>query len=131
MKTLKDKLTRNQVKRIVKAARKQNIRPDLRRANLSGVGLSSIDLRDADLSGANLYRASLYKAKLNGAILNQANLRRANLLKADLRRAVLKEANLTVLPNCLEQTCKMLVCNGSTSPKQDLIRPLELKTNGS
>ena len=49
------KLTRNHLKQIIKAARKQNQTPDLRQSNLSGVGLSSIDLR-----GANLYRASLY-----------------------------------------------------------------------
>ncbi len=59
MRISKSKLTRNQVKRIVKSARKQNKRPDLRQANLSGVGLSSIDLREADLSGATLKEANL------------------------------------------------------------------------
>jgi Uncharacterized low-complexity proteins len=59
---------------------KANLRwADLSRANLSGANLSGADLR-----GANLSRANLIGANLRGADLSGADLRGANLSEADL-----------------------------------------------
>ena len=48
----------------------------------------------ADLRGANLSEANLSEADLRGANLGKADLRRANLRRADLRGANLRGANL-------------------------------------
>ena len=73
---------------------------DLNDADLRGAYLSDADLRGADLSGANLWRANLRGADLRNADLRGANLRgadlwRANLSDADLRGADLWRANLS------------------------------------
>ena len=52
------------------------------------------DLRGADLYGANLRGADLYGANLRGANLRGADLREANLYGADLREANLRGADL-------------------------------------
>lgn len=97
----------------------QDIRPDLRRADLekadlrgadlekaylyradlSEAYLSQADLSEAFLNGAYLYRADLSGAfiggvALRGAALCGANLRRANLSEADLSGSDLRGANL-------------------------------------
>jgi uncharacterized protein YjbI with pentapeptide repeats len=86
-----------------------NIRPDLRKASLSGANLSGTDLRkanlvkanlggahlrEADLRDANLIGANLRKSDLHGADLREANLGGAHLREADLRDANLVGANL-------------------------------------
>ena len=72
---------------------------NLHRANLYGADLSGADLYNADLSGAdfrsaNLHRANLCSANLHRANLYGADLSNANLLNADLRGANLCNANL-------------------------------------
>jgi hypothetical protein len=72
---------------------------DLREADLRGANLREANLRGAilygaNLYGANLYGADLYGANLRGAILRGANLRGANLYGADLRGANLRGAIL-------------------------------------
>ena len=61
-------MTRDEVLRIVREARKQGRGADLRRANLRGADLSWADLRGADLSGADLSGANLSGADLSGAL---------------------------------------------------------------
>ena len=65
----------------------QNMKADLRSANLYGADLRSADLRSADLRGADLRSANLRSANLRSADLRSADLRSANLLSADLRGA--------------------------------------------
>ena len=72
----------------------ENMKADLRSADLGYADLSGADLRYADLRGANLYRADLSSASLRGADLSSANLRGANLYRANLRGANLYRANL-------------------------------------
>lgn len=57
----------------------ENVRPDLKDADLYRA-----DLSDANLSGADLSGAKLLYAKLNGANLSRADLSRADLFNADL-----------------------------------------------
>ena len=68
---------------------------DLREADLSGADLSGADLSGADLSGADLHQADLSGADLTGADLSWADLREADLSRADLREADLSGADLT------------------------------------
>ena len=63
-------------------------------ANLYGADLRGADLRDANLCNANLCNANLRAADLRGADLCDANLCDANLCNADLRGANLCDANL-------------------------------------
>lgn len=67
---------------------------DLRGANLRNADLSGGDLRNADLSGADLSGAYLSAANLRGAYLN-ANLSGADLSDANLSNADLSYANLS------------------------------------
>ena len=62
------RLTREDVERIIAEARRDGRRPDLRWADLSGADLRWADLREADLRGANLREADLREADLRGAI---------------------------------------------------------------
>ena len=55
----------------------ENLKADLRGANLYGANLRGADLRGANLYGANLRGANLYGANLRGANLYGANLRGA------------------------------------------------------
>ncbi|GLR90901.1 pentapeptide repeat-containing protein [Bradyrhizobium iriomotense] len=64
------------------------------RAELAGADLTGVDLDAADLTGANLSEADLCKAKLSGADLSGANLSKAKLSEATLRLARLCGANL-------------------------------------
>ena len=72
----------------------QNMKADLRSANLYGADLRSADLYGADLRSADLRSANLYGANLYGADLRSADLRSADLRGADLRSANLRSANL-------------------------------------
>ena len=82
----------------------EEMKADLRNANLRGVNLRyadlrSADLRYADLCGVNLRYANLCgvnlcNADLRGADLHYANLCGADLLNADLRNADLRNADL-------------------------------------
>jgi uncharacterized protein YjbI with pentapeptide repeats len=77
-----------------------DIRPDLREAdliqsNLSKANLNDANLRDANLIGASLIGANLSDADLREANLSDADLRDANLIGADLRDADLSGANLS------------------------------------
>ncbi len=77
----------------------ENVKVNLRganlwRATLCEADLREADLREADLRGANLQRADLREADLRGANLQRADLQGANLWRADLREADLCEANL-------------------------------------
>ena len=72
---------------------------DLRSVDLSGAYLRSADLSEADLSeadlrGADLRNADLCGVDLSGAYLRSADFRGANLLNADLRGADLRGAYL-------------------------------------
>ncbi|MFC1633967.1 pentapeptide repeat-containing protein [Planctomycetota bacterium] len=71
------------------------IRPNLRRANLSGMNLSSTNFRNADLEKANLREANLSQADFKQANLSGANLSEANLREVDFERANLSGANLS------------------------------------
>ena len=64
------------------------------RADLRGADLYDADLHNADLSGANLYNANLLNADLSSAYLRRANLRDANLRGANLHNADLSGADL-------------------------------------
>jgi hypothetical protein len=70
------------------------IRPNLRRATLSGGTYNNYDLRDALLIQTQLNGASLEGARLEGANLDYANLEGARLRDAHLEGASLREANL-------------------------------------
>ena len=88
------RLTREDVERIIAEARRDGRRPDLRWANLRGANLREADLRGANLREADLRWADLREADLREADLRGANLRGANLRGADLRWADLRGANL-------------------------------------
>lgn len=88
------KLTREQVEKIVEAARQKGQRPDLSEAILAELDLSELDLSQTNLSLANLHRANLYKANLNQADLTGATLFITNLGWANLSEANLTEAKL-------------------------------------
>ena len=89
------RLTREDVERIIAEARRDGRRPDLRGADLRGA-----DLREANLRGANLSGADLSGADLCWANLREADLRWANLREADLRWANLCEADLSGADLC-------------------------------
>ncbi len=72
----------------------QNMRANLRNADLKSTYLRGADLRSADLVCANLIGADLRNADLSGAYLRNANLRNADLSGADLRSADLVRADL-------------------------------------
>ena len=72
----------------------EDMKADLRWANLNWADLSRVNLSWANLSGANLSRADLSWANLNGADLSGANLSGANLSRANLSGADLSRANL-------------------------------------
>jgi uncharacterized protein YjbI with pentapeptide repeats len=71
-----------------------NIRPDLRKVNLSRANLRKSDLSEANFSWADLGEADLREANLIGANLRKADLRKANLFKANLGGTHLREADL-------------------------------------
>ena len=73
---------------------------DLRSTDLHNADLSGANLHNADLSGANLHNANLFNADLSVANLFNANLLNAdlsvaNLFNADLRGADLHNADLS------------------------------------
>jgi uncharacterized protein YjbI with pentapeptide repeats len=72
----------------------QEIRPDLRKANLKGADLRGANLSDANLKGADLSDADLRGAHLSDAYLNDSHLWDADLSDADLRGAHLNDADL-------------------------------------
>ena len=72
----------------------ENLKADLRGADLYGAVLRDADLRSANLYGADLSGADLRGADLYGADLRSANLRDANLRSADLSGADLRDADL-------------------------------------
>ena len=72
----------------------ENMKADLRCADLCGADLRGANLYGADLCGANLYGANLCDANLRGANLYDANLYGANLRGANLYGADLCGANL-------------------------------------
>ncbi len=71
------------------------IKPDLGRANLSGMDLKNAKLYGANLSNADLNRADLSGANLRRAMLSGANLRETDLSAADFGEATLIAANLS------------------------------------
>ena len=72
----------------------QNMRANLRDANLIDANLRGANLRDADLRGADLRGADLRGANLRDADLRGTNLRDVNLIDANLRGANLRDADL-------------------------------------
>ena len=72
----------------------EEMRANLRDADLCGANLRGADLCGADLRGANLRGADLRGADLRGADLRGADLRDADLRGADLRDADLCGADL-------------------------------------
>ena len=94
------RLTREDVERIIAEARRDGRRPDLRGADLREADLRGADLRWADLSGADLCGADLRGANLRWANLRWANLREADLRWANLREANLREADLSGADLC-------------------------------
>ena len=75
-------------------AQNQDIRPDLRGANLGMAELGGADLSEADLSGADLGGARLNGANLGMAELGMADLSGADLSGTYLFGAYLSDANL-------------------------------------
>ena len=73
---------------------------NLHNADLCYANLRKADLSGADLRGANLYKADLRGANLCGANLHKVNLRGANLHKADLNDADLRNAKLSEANLC-------------------------------
>ena len=73
----------------------ENMRADLRGADLRGAYLGGADLRGAYLGGADLTGADLGGADLTGAHLTRAYLTEADLTRAYLRGAYLRGADLT------------------------------------
>ena len=67
---------------------------NLRGADLHNADLCGADLRNADLSGADLSGADLHNADLSGAGLCNADLHSTDLRRANLRNANLRNANL-------------------------------------
>ena len=72
---------------------------DLKYANLRGADLSEADLRDTNLRGADLSKANLSDADLRHADLSDADLRGADLSDVDLRSANLRGADLSEAKN--------------------------------
>ena len=70
----------------------EEVRPDLRRANLLGADLRAALLGKATLRKATLSEADLSLADLSEALLTGAILYEANLSGADLRGAILLTA---------------------------------------
>jgi hypothetical protein len=87
-------MTRGEVNRICREARKRSEPPNLRGVNLRGANLREADLTGADLRGANLREADLSWIDLTGANLCGANLRFADLYGVNLRGASMRGANL-------------------------------------
>ena len=87
---------------------------DLRWADLRGADLQKANLREADLRWANLRWADLQKANLREADLRWADLRWADLRWADLRGADLRWADLRGADldfSCLPLWCGSLRAN--------------------
>ena len=95
----------------------ENMRADLRGANLRYADLRGADLSDADLSGANLRYADLRGADLRYANLRGADLSGANLRYAELRGADLSGANLRYAD--LDYSCLPLWCGNLTANMDD------------
>lgn len=72
----------------------EDLRADLKHANLSGANLRWANLMGADLNGANLRGADLSWANLSGTDLRWTNLTQAYLQNVDLLNANLRWANL-------------------------------------
>ena len=72
----------------------EDMKADLRGADLHGADLYSANLRGADLYSANLHGADLRYANLRGADLRGADLRGADLYSANLHGADLHGADL-------------------------------------
>jgi uncharacterized protein YjbI with pentapeptide repeats len=70
------------------------VRPDLWRANLSGMDLRGTDFRGVDLCGADLRWTNLQFVNFREAILWEANLSEVDLSEANLVRTFLPRANL-------------------------------------
>ena len=85
-------LTRDEVLRIVREARKRGERANLYGTDLYGTDLHGANLSGANLCGADLSGASLHWANLHGADLSGANLYGASLSGTDLYRANLSGA---------------------------------------
>ena len=98
-------MNREEVERIVNAARLKGERP-----NLAYADLAKADLANADLGGANLRVADLSGADLSGAILAFACLERANLSRANLTDACLSFADLRGANTAF--SCLPLWCGG-------------------
>lgn len=89
-------------------------RADLRGADLRGANLNGADLRYAILEHTNLHGARLYSANLHGADLRDTNLHGADLLCADLRYTNLEHTNLqgaNIDYSCLPLWCGSLKAN--------------------
>ncbi len=89
-----DKLTREDVERIVKEARENGERPNFSDADFSGMDLEGVDLRGADLINANLSGTNFMRADLSMTDFRDANLSEISLFRADLSHANLSEADL-------------------------------------
>jgi len=76
------------------------------------IDLRWADLCEADLHGANLHGANLHGANLRGSNLHGANLHGANLRGADLHGANLRGADLRVAD--LDYSCLPLWCGSLT-----------------
>ena len=98
------------------------------RADLRGADLYRADLRGADISGADLYRANIREADLREANLSGADLYRANISGADLREA----KNVPFIPLACPDTGafvgfkKAKLYSPDESAQQDVIVELEI-----
>jgi len=89
------KLTRSQIKAMVKKARKKGKTVRLRKTDLRGLDLSRLDLSEVDFGNALLAGADLRGANLAHANLSSADLAQANLSGAELQGAILAWADLS------------------------------------
>ena len=89
------KLTRAQIKKIVKKSRQKGRTVSLRKADLRGLDLSRLDLSEVDFGNSILTGADLSGASLAYANLSSADLTRADLSGADLQGAILAWADLS------------------------------------
>ena len=114
----------------------ENMRANLRGADMRGADLTGANLCDADMRGADLTGANLRGADLTGANLCDANMRDANLCDANLCDANLCDANLcgadlTGANLCDANLCGADLTGANLCDAENLIVPLTCPDTGS
>jgi uncharacterized protein YjbI with pentapeptide repeats len=88
-------MTHDEVMNVINDARREGVRPDFRRSDLSRAELTYADLRRVDFRRSNLSYADLRRSDLSHADLRRSDLRHADFRGADLSCADLRGADLT------------------------------------